>query len=256
MDPSTVGIVPERTDTPAAAALLLARDGAAILTGRGTDEATAQGVATDVLGDLLALPDACAVVEGGDQDRGQLAADELMPLHSDGFAYGDHHPDGLFLLCAHQGTAGGDSLLADGYAVLDALADEDPELHAFVHDTVIDLSEPGMQPTRSPIVLRLPGGRRAVRRTPFMAPSPEAVDPDHDAALIERWRALGRELSESVPRARIEAGEALCIDNYRVLHGRGPFEGERFLWRIWAWTPRSNGTPSGPLHSDSRYASA
>ena len=59
----------------------------------------------------------------------------------------------------------------------------------------------------------------------------------------------------AAPRFTLEPGEALCIDNYRMLHGRGPFTGERMLWRIWAWTPGSNGVPTGPLHSDSRYAS-
>ena len=256
MDASLVGMVPERTEDPVEAAALLARDGAAILTGRATDEAGAQAVATDVLGDLLALPDATAVREGGAGDRISVGADQVLPLHADGFAYGDQHPDGLFLLCTHQGTSGGDSIAADTYAALDLLAVEDPELHHFVHHVPVDLTEPDMRPAVSPIVLQLPGGRRAVRRSLFMNPDPASEETDRDAELILRWRALWRSLSDEVPRFRLDAGEALCIDNYRTLHGRGPFAGERFLWRIWAWTPRSNGVPSGQLHSDSRYALA
>lgn len=255
MDPLAVGLVPERTADPAEAAALLARDGAAILTGRATDEAGAQAVAADVYGDLLALPDATAVREGGEGDRISAAADQVLPFHHDGFAYGDQHPDGLFLLCTHQGTAGGDSIAADGYAVLEALADEDPDLHRFATEVPVDLTEPDMRTAISPLVLTLPNGRRAVRRSIFAAPAPDSADPAGDAALLERWRALWQELSDGAPRFALAPGEALCVDNYRVLHGRGPFEGARFLWRIWAWTPRSNGVPTGPLHSDSRYAS-
>lgn len=256
MDAATIGLDPIRTDDPVEAGLLVARDGAAILTGCGTDEAGAQAVAAAVLGDLLALPDATAVREGGAGDRVSVGADQTLPLHADGFAYGDLHPDGLFLLCTHQGTSGGHSIAADGYAMLDALAVEDPALWRFVHDVPVDLTEPGMRPAVSPIVLELPSGRKAVRRSLFMEPDPRSERIDEDAELIARWRALWRALSDEVPRFVLAPGEALCIDNYRVLHGRGPFSGERFLWRIWAWTPRSNGVPTGPLHSDSRYALA
>lgn len=256
MDALAVGLVPTRTDDPAVAAELVARHGAAILTGRGIDEVAAQAVAVDVLGDLLALPDACAVREGGEGDRVAAGADQLLPVHADGFAYGDQHPDGLFLLCAHQGTSGGESIALDAYAVLDALAVQDPGLHRFLHEVPIDLTEPDMRPTISPMVLTLPSGRRAVRRSLFMRADPASEQPDRDTELILRWRSLCRELSDRLPRFTLESGEALCIDNYRVLHGRAPFSGERFLWRIWAWTPRSNGVPDGPLHSDSRYAAA
>ncbi|QYG93153.1 TauD/TfdA family dioxygenase [Iamia sp. SCSIO 61187] len=249
------GLIPRRTDDPSVAAALMAADGAAVLTRRGIDAAAAGAVAGDVLGDLLARPDAAAVREGGEGDRGLIPPEASMPVHVDGFAYGDHHPDGLFLLCAQQGTSGGASVLVDGHALLDQVAAEDPELHRFVHEVPVDLTEPDMRPACSPIVLTLPSGRTAVRRTPYMAPDPEAADPEADRALIDRWTERVAEADAAAPRFTLEPGEALCIDNYRMLHGRGPFTGERMLWRIWAWTPRSNGVPTGPLHSDSRYAS-
>jgi len=249
------GLVPERTADPAEAAALVARDGAAILTGRATDEDGARQVARDVLGDrLVVLADPAAVREGGEKDRSEIGADDLMPLHVDGFAYGDRHLDAMFLLCVSQGTGGGASFLADGYAVLDHLASSDPELHAFVHDVPVDLTETDMQPACSPIVLTGDSGRRAVRRHPFMAPAADSDDPDADRALIERWRDVVRRLTDTAPRFSLDPGDALCVDNYRVLHGRDPYAGERFLWRIWAWTTASNGVPDVPIHSDSRYA--
>ena len=128
-EPAEVGgLVPERTADPAEAAALVARNGAAILTGRATDEDGARQVARDVLGErLVVLADPAAVREGGEKDRSEIGAGDLMPLHVDGFAYGDRHLDALFLLCVSRGTGGGASFLADGYAVLDHLATADPD---------------------------------------------------------------------------------------------------------------------------------
>ena len=38
------------------------------------------------------------------------------------------------------------------------------------------------------------------------------------------------------PRWAVRAGEALLIDNYRMLHGRDPFVGGRIMWRVMCWT--------------------
>ena len=35
----------------------------------------------------------------------------------------------------------------------------------------------------------------------------------------------------------------LLLANYRVMHGREPFEGPRLLHRAWIWTDRCNGVP-------------
>ena len=54
---------------------------------------------------------------------------------------------------------------------------------------------------------------------------------------------------ESVAAARIKLGkgEAVVVDNYRVLHSREAFggNGERRLWRVWTWTKDSDGRPNG-----------
>jgi len=49
----------------------------------------------------------------------------------------------------------------------------------------------------------------------------------------------------------LAAGEALVVDNYRVLHGRSPYlpsdgrpdEVERRFWRVWSWTSEGSGLP-------------
>eukprot|EP00931_Biecheleriopsis_adriatica_P086842 TRINITY_DN61411_c0_g1_i1.p1 TRINITY_DN61411_c0_g1~~TRINITY_DN61411_c0_g1_i1.p1 ORF type:complete len:405 (+),score=83.82 TRINITY_DN61411_c0_g1_i1:61-1275(+) len=56
---------------------------------------------------------------------------------------------------------------------------------------------------------------------------------------------------------RLERGEALVVDNYRVLHGRAPYlpedsalgmedvngSMERRMWRVWSWTSQGSGLP-------------
>jgi hypothetical protein len=250
-----VGLLPERTDDPTVAAALVARDGAAILTGCPTDETGARAVAHRVLGDrVIVVPEPAAVREGGEKDKIQLSNAEVLPVHSDGFAYGDEHCDHIFLLCVVQGARGCASFAADGHALLGELRAQEPELAAFLCDVPVDLTEPGARPATSPIALTTASGRVALRVTPYMRPAAGDPDPDRTAALLARWMQLTWDLTPLLPRFSLTPGDALCVDNYRVLHGRDPYEGERFMWRIWAWTTDGNGVPAGDLHSDSRYA--
>jgi gamma-butyrobetaine dioxygenase len=247
-----VGIVPSRTTDPGSAAAMVAERGAAILVGCGPTEADARGVAERVWQDqVVAVPEPAAVNEGGDQDRVKRADHERLDLHSDGFAYGDKAPDVMALVCVQDGTTGGESFLADGYALLEHM---DAGLRDFLLTTPVDQTEPGAHETIAPIVLTLPSGRRAVRQPLYARPAATAATPDRDAVQIARWRDLTAELSGRIPRFRLAPGEVLLVDNYRCLHGRDPYEGARSLWRVWAWTTAGNGTPPGPLHSDSRYA--
>ncbi|CAE7203948.1 tas [Symbiodinium pilosum] len=63
----------------------------------------------------------------------------------------------------------------------------------------------------------------------------EVVDAavQHEAALAHRFP--------------VQRGEALLLDNYRMLHGREGYAGEteRKLWRVWFWTNESSGIPEG-----------
>jgi hypothetical protein len=196
------------------------------------------------------------VREGGDKDTVLLPHDAALPVHSDGFAYGDRHCDHIFLLCVQEGTAGGASFVADGYALLDALCDDDPELASFLREQPVDITEPGMREAHSPVALATRSGRVALRVTPWMRPVPDDPHPTRTAELLQRWQQLTWDLTPGLARFSLGRGDALCVDNYRVLHGRDPYEGERFMWRIWAWTTDGNGLPEGALHSDSRYATS
>ena len=56
-----------------------------------------------------------------------------------------------------------------------------------------------------------------------------------------------RQEAEAAARIKLGKGEAVVVDNYRVLHSREAFggDGERRLWRVWTWTTNSDGRPDG-----------
>ncbi len=72
------------------------------------------------------------------------------------------------------------------------------------------------------------------------------------SAIAFRLRVINSVLvrlqeSEAAARVKLGKGEAVVVDNYRVLHSREAFggNGERRLWRVWTWTTNSDGRPNG-----------
>lgn len=43
--------------------------------------------------------------------------------------------------------------------------------------------------------------------------------------LLERWHDITEEAAAEAPRFLLRPGELLCLDNYRILHGREAYEG-------------------------------
>jgi len=256
---AVAGVVPPRTDDPASVLALLDRVGAVVLMGAGTDESAAAGIARRTLGDrLVAAARPIALTDGGGRDRRltEDAARRMLPLHTDGFAYGASAPDVFFLVCTTPSAGDGMSFLVDQLALLDALAACDapgPELVDFVRHHVVDQTEPGAHPALGPIALPLPNGRAAVRRSIAVRPADDDPDPARTARLLTLWQGLLDAVAALVPRFRLEAGDAIVIDNTRVAHGRDAYTADdRLLWRCWAWTDRAGGVPDGELWSDTR----
>lgn len=224
------------------------------------------------------------------------AADEGMPHfstlpwksglrqnpHTDGYVYGDHVPDHIFLLMEKQNDFGGDSFFVDGEAVLERMkADPDAEhilplLTTLVYDQTECEANGGIfqgRDSAGPLFTRRPGGRLQWKR--MLGASQHQTIEDMEAepvprscwAITEETRALAVELgakitpeevlekldlainAESLAAGRVvlQTGEAVCVDNYRMLHSRESFagEGERRLWRVWTWTTNSDGRPNG-----------
>lgn len=259
---SSCGVVPPRTDDPSEADRLMREHGASVLTGVGGAEADAGDIARLVLGDrLMASGHPIEVTDGGGVDRRRTtdAARRMLPLHTDGYAYGAQAPDVFFLVCATPSAGDGHSFLVDQQALLDAL-DADPagaDLAHFCRTHVVDQSEPGGQPALGPLALPLPSGVSAVRRSLDVRPADDDPDPAHAARMLTLWQGLLDAIGALAPRFAVGAGDALAIDNTRVAHGRDAYTTPgRRLWRCWAWTDRAGGIPDGELWSDTRMVLA
>jgi hypothetical protein len=93
----------------------------------------------------------------------------------------------------------------------------------------------------------VPSGRNQVRYHPYLAPiageSEEAQWP-----LVKQWSEAVIHVRDSGPMFRAEAGEMICIDNYRVLHGRdGYTDPGRELYSIWGWSSDAVAVPQQAL---------
>lgn len=253
---------PARTDDPAEARRLVELDGAVILTGRGTSADDAVAAAHALFGDeVLQVPPPSEVRAGGDRDRRLPTLDHTTPLpaHTGGFAYGDRYPDYFLLSCAESSPVGGESFLVDGEAVVAQLGVQPGggDLVRRLQTVAIDQTEPGMQRSVTPAIGRTSAGRLMLRRFPYQRPRDESTDPELDAAMIEQWRDAVTVAAAAAQRFKLAPGDVEVIDNYRMMHGREAYDDlDRLMWRVWIWTTAAWGVPTGPLHSDSRYAAA
>lgn len=264
------GFVPERTTNPSEAFLFWCIDGAAILaTGHTDPDALLNGVRS-VFGTHLPpeWPPAPPGAVGTNTDPTQLGYDQTtrtilsdaanrLDAHTDGaMGYGDDYPDLLALLlallCAHPARAGGESFLVDGHSLITNLAKDSERRHLvqFLWSTPIEQcirigntppNSLGYLRSQRPVVSQTVGGRLTVRyNREHQRLLDDAPVNDHDRDHLASWQRLGQQAAEAAPRFLLQPGELLLIDNYRVLHGREPYQGtKRFFHRIHGFTDMS-----------------
>ena len=195
--------------------------------------------------------------------------------HTDGYVYGDHVPDYIFLLMERQNEYGGESFFVDGEAVLQRLRAHPradsllPLLTTIPYDQTESSANGGFfqgRHSEGPLFDRRPDGRLRWKR--MIGPKSRETDIPSScwAVTEESLRAADSVGAEMTPeeviqavdeailaeqqdagRVRLGPNEAICIDNWRMLHSRESFggEGERRLWRVWTWTTGSDGRPDG-----------
>jgi gamma-butyrobetaine dioxygenase len=149
-----------------------------------------------------------------------------LEMHTD-LPYYERPPDYQFLHALEADALGGESLLVDGIAVAEMLREEDPDAFELLcswevpfrfHDDVDDLR--GVYPvldSRHGEVVRI-RFNNGVRDVDWAARGADGEA--FYSAYLTYWR-LVREQGISV---RLRAGEVLCFDNRRVLHGRAAFD--------------------------------
>ncbi|MEJ8279742.1 TauD/TfdA family dioxygenase [Pseudonocardia spirodelae] len=234
-----VGVVPRAVALDEARPVLDG-DGVVRIPGAGSDpEAMVVAAATLLGGRLRELfgirpqggTDSPAL--GLHNDGAHLEAD----VHGRTVRLRDPDEDVLFMHCTAPAPAGGDSVLVDGYALVDRLAAGHPSLHAFLTRCDVDFFGSRTNPPRgvpaTPLLRRMVehtrGGRRAVRASDYALPVPREPEWDAHLAHVEEYADLLATAFEAAPRFRLEAGDLLVLDNYRFLHGRDAFTGRREL---------------------------
>lgn len=265
------GLMPHRTCDPVEALGLWKRDGAAIVTLGCTDAEAVLESAHAIFGEhLLAYQGlgkvAATPIPGGpayfDPETRTVYANsrEALEMHIDGYmVFGARYPDVVLLLCERQARTGGESFVVDGAALLDTIA-ADPgqrDLHTFVWNRVINQTRtegsgpPGTgtpAPHRAPIASRTEHGKVTARYHIHQRLLEDAPAHPHDAALLARWHQMVNDAAACAPRFLLAPGDLLCLDNFRVFHGREPYTGqERLLHKLWAWSDMSFGVPDADL---------
>ncbi|MGH4007853.1 MAG: TauD/TfdA family dioxygenase [Pseudonocardiaceae bacterium] len=236
-----VDFVPKRvsrTET-SVARKFLEGDGAVILTGWPGEPDSVVNAAAAVLGTRLREFEKI-------QARTTNSA-EALTLHRDGahvvIDVNDRlvrlriaDPDYALILCTVPAPTGGESVVVDGYRLLDRLRVGAPELYEFVTSVDVDVTSRITYPDvyRVPRVCRMVewtrGGRMILRIAEYAQPVPRETQWEEHERLIAAYADV---ITTAAARARCDttlaAGEVLILDNYRCLHGVRAHEGHRTL---------------------------
>jgi gamma-butyrobetaine dioxygenase len=148
-------------------------------------------------------------------------------------------PDFQFLHALANEATGGDSTLADGIAIANDLRIDDPDAFEILSTTPVPFrfhdSDDDIRYT-APIIQTDVGGRPiAMRFNNWIRDvDPLAGDAFYDAYML-LWHML-RDPANTLT-LRLTAGDTLCFDNRRILHGRTEFDpqsGRRHLQGCYA----------------------
>jgi gamma-butyrobetaine dioxygenase len=217
-----------------------ARDGAAIMTGSptvpGSIITTAKQLGIALVDSSLGFIFDVEL----DPDGFNIAyTAEALPPHNDNAQY-THPPSGQILAFLANETTGGDSVLVDGWTVLDRLRATDPA--AFDVLCRVDVghrqySTEADAYSRNPLVVRRnDGGYRHLRFSNQLR-QPLPFDHPDLAEWYRAYRLLGNIITdpENALTFRMNAGDSLLVNGYRVLHARTAFipNGRRHLQDVY-----------------------
>ncbi|MGH3565562.1 MAG: TauD/TfdA family dioxygenase [Pseudonocardia sp.] len=226
-----VDFVPERVTRTeiAAARKLLERDGAVILTGWPVEPDSAVNAAAAVLGTRLRELERV-------RERTTENAEALM-LHRDGahivveiqgrpVRLRIPDPDYVQILGAAPARTGGESVVVDGYQLIERMRSDAPELYEFLTTVDVDVTSkvPIADVHPTPRVCRMVewtrGGRMIVRVAEYTQPVPRETQWNEHQRMIDAYAdVLATAAAQVRADTALAAGEILVLDNYRCLHG-------------------------------------
>ena len=151
-----------------------------------------------------------------------------LPPHTD-LATREYEPGLQFLHCLENSAVGGDSILADGFAIARVIAETDPEAYDALTAVPLAFANKARNTDyrQAAPMFRLDADGRVdeVRWSPWLR-APLRADFD-TVDRVYRGLRLAFALAESPAlrlRLRLRPGELLGFDNRRVLHGRTGFD--------------------------------
>jgi hypothetical protein len=163
------------------------------------------------------------ILDGGISDLRGFSSQELLP-HTDR-STAEAPPDYVFMAAVLQPAKGGDSVLVDGARLHAWIAAHDPILLSHLKEPNSVIFADGNCVRVGSIFTETPDGYVQLR---FRADQLGYFG----APLAARLDVLCSGIEECAVRAKLQPGQGVIVDNYRWLHGRTAFVGERELWRL------------------------
>ncbi len=164
---------------------------------------------------------------------------EEVPPHNDNAQY-THPPSGQVLAMLVNDAQGGNSVVVDGWSVLDGLNRHHPEAIDVLTKVEVGFRQYSTEAdafTRAPLVVRDRAGRFVHLRFSNQLMQPLAFD---DTELAEWYRAyclLGAAIADPANHVsfRLSAGDTLFVNGYRILHARTAYQpdGRRHLQDVY-----------------------
>uniref|UniRef100_A0A8C6Z9T4 Gamma-butyrobetaine hydroxylase 1 n=1 Tax=Nothoprocta perdicaria TaxID=30464 RepID=A0A8C6Z9T4_NOTPE len=155
-----------------------------------------------------------------------------LPLHTDYPAL--QHPPGVQLLhCIEQAAAGGESELVDGLHVARRLRERSPDAFRLLAATAVDYADTGTDYCDFAVhckqrIIDVDARGEPVRINYNNATRASVLDvaPEHVRPFYAALRAFDELLRhpEHVVTFKLEPGDVLTFDNWRLLHGRRGYE--------------------------------
>jgi gamma-butyrobetaine dioxygenase len=216
------------------------RDGAAVVTGSPTEPGTVieflRAVRVTLRDSSLGLIFDVKLDPAGYNIA--FTAEEVPP-HNDNAQY-THPPSGQVLAMLVNEAHGGNSVVVDGWSVLDQLNREHPEAIDVLARVEVGFRQYSTEAdafTRAPLVVRDRVGRFTHLRFSNQLMQPLAFDDTELAAWYEAYRLLGAAIADSAHHVsfRLSAGDTLFVNGYRVLHARTAYkpDGARHLQDVY-----------------------